>query len=106
MNKPIGVLYLLIAVFLFFRWLRANKGIIVIGASLFFSAFSLYEMRKGFLFIFLTCGLIIVEIYAIYLKMEHAPRIAVFQKGFTRAESILHYVLFGIIVFATFLALR
>lgn len=102
MNINLALFYFLIASFLFFRYIRANKNVITLVFNFIFLGLTIYEVRNNTVYVILLAGLIASEIYIAFLKEKKDSRILKIQKGYKPKESILHYVIFFLIVFAIF----
>jgi hypothetical protein len=102
MNINLALFYFLIASFLFFRYIRANRSVVTLLFSFLFLGLTVYEVRNNIVYVFLMVMLIALEILVSFLKEKKHSYILRIQKGYKPLESILHYVIFGIIVFALF----
>ena len=100
-----ALFWLLIAGFFFFRYLRANKTVAYLIPNFAFLGIAIYK-TENVMYIFLIIALIILEIYAAYLKENKHPIMLKIQKGYKPGESILHYIIFAIIVFITSVVMR
>ena len=90
---------LLMSSFLFFRYIRANKAIVLFLMSLFFTALAIYESRHSVLLLitlFFWAGL---QVIIAYLKERGDARIKRLQRGYKTTEIIIHYISFGVIAF-------
>ena len=94
--------YLLIAFFLFFRYIRANKTIIIFLASLFFIFLAIYESRHNISLLIILSLWVGLQTVIAYLKEIGDERIKKLQKGYQSSESIIHFISFFV---TTFLAL-
>ena len=98
-------LWFLIAGFFFFRYIRANKTIAYLMPNFFFLGISAYK-AKNIILICLIAALIVLEIYVAYLKEKKSPFITKIQQGYKPGETLYHYIIFGIIVFAISVLVR
>lgn len=87
---------LLLALFLFFRYLRANMNIAMLLANFIFMGVAIYEAKGNITFTIFVIGLIMMQVYIIVLKFKNDPRITRFQAGYKPSEKILHYIIFAI----------
>lgn len=91
--------YLLIATFLFFRYIRANKTIVLFLTSLFFTALAIYESRHYILAFIILSSLATIQIIVAYFKESGDDRIKKLQEGYQPSESIIHFISFFVITF-------
>lgn len=106
MNIILVLFYFLIATFLFFRYIRANKSILILVFNFIFLGLIIYEIRNNIIYVILLVGLIASEIYIAFLKEKKHPLILKAQKDYKTAESILHYIIFGLVVFIVFVVIN
>lgn len=102
MNINLALFYFLIASFLFLRYIRANKSVVMLVFNFIFLGLTIYASRNNIIYVILLVGLIAAEIYVAFLKEKKDSCILKIQKGYKPAESILHYVIFFVIVFTLF----
>lgn len=103
MNINLALFYFLIATFLFFRYVRANKSILILLFNFIFLGLTIYEVRNNIIYIILLVGLIASEIYIAFLKEKKNPLILTMQRGYKPTETVLHYVIFFVIVLTLFI---
>lgn len=106
MNINLALFYFLIATFLFFRYIRANKSILTLLFNFIFLGLTIYEVRNNIICVILLVGLIASEIYIAFLKEKKNSLILKVQKDYKPAETILHYIIFGVIVFIVFVVIN
>lgn len=94
--------YLLIDTFLFFRYIRANKTIVLFLMGLFFAALAIYESRHHILSLIILSSLAGIQIIVAYFKEIGDERIKKLQKGYQPSESIIHFISFFVITFLAF----
>jgi len=97
--RNMAIMYLLLALFLFVRYIRANKNIIVLIASLVFCGLAIYNLKDFILWMFLLIGFALLAIYIAFLKEKKDTRILKIQAGYKPLETIFHYIIFGVITF-------
>lgn len=97
MHLRVPLFSLLLALFLFFRYLRANMNAAMLLASFVFMGVTIYEAKGNIAFTLIVIVLIITQIYVAFLKYKKHPRIITLQSGYKPSEAILHYLVFGIL---------
>jgi hypothetical protein len=98
MHLRVSLFSLLLALFLFFRYFRANMSVVVLFAAFVFMGVSIYEAKGNIVFTIVVIGLIILQAYIVILKFKNDPRIVRFQAGCKSSETILHYIVFAIMI--------
>jgi hypothetical protein len=102
MNK-IAFLNLSIALYLFFRYLRASKSLIIFFFSLFFIGLGIFESRNDLFTIVILFAIALAVILITLLKEKKHPVIMKLQQGYKPAEIILHSIIFFIFIFLSLL---
>lgn len=97
MNK-IAFLNLSIALYLFFRYLRANKNIIIFFFSLFFVGLGIFESRNDPFAIVILSVIALAAILLALLKEKRHPLILKLQQGYKPAEVILYSIIFFVLI--------
>ena len=98
MNR-IAFISLSIALFLLFRYLRANRTILLFFFSLFFIILAIYESKTNILLIFILSIIALASSYLALLKEKRHPFIVKIQKGYKPVEYIAHAIFFVVIIF-------
>lgn len=98
MTLRVPLFSLLLALFLFFRYIRVNMNVVMLLASFVFMGVTIYEAKGNIAFTLLVISLIIMQVYIVLLKNKKNPRIIAFQAGYKPSETILHYIVFGILL--------
>lgn len=106
MKGNVVLFYLLINAFVLFRYVRANRSIVMFVSGFLFLGLALYEARNSGRYFFLFVGLAVLELYIAFLKEKKAPLILKLQAGYKPFETVLHFAIFLIISFLSFLLLR
>ncbi len=106
MNVRLSILNLLIAGFLFFRYLRANKGAVVLAGNFIFIGLAIYEIRQNVVYLLVMCTVLVLEIYIIFLKANKNPHVLKIHEGYKPEETVLHYIIFGLIAFVVYIAMK
>lgn len=99
MNLSINIL--LLSIFLFFRYVRANHGILLCLISLIcLIASALFSKNNtNILFFIIIVAFFIFEIFVAILKERHHSIILKIQTGYKPLETIYHYIIFGLVIF-------
>lgn len=99
----IAYIFFMVALFFFFRYIRANKSISYLIINFTLLSITIYEIRDAIEYVVLLVGLIALEVYVAFLKEKKNPFILAIQKGYKPVETIMHYIIFFVIVFALFI---
>lgn len=103
MNGNIVLFFLLMNAFILFRYVRANRSIVMFLTGLLFLGLALYEVRNSFRYLFPFVGLAALELYIAFLKEKKAPLILKLQDGYKSFETVVHLTIFFIVSFLSFL---
>lgn len=95
----ISIFCLLLAIFLFFRYVRANKSILLCFVSLASLCISVYFSKNNTSILLFIVAVIIFEIFIAILKERKNLSILKIQAGYKPAETIYHYIIFAIVTF-------
>lgn len=95
--------FLLIAIYVLFRYVRANKTPVFFAGSLFFTAMAIYEARNNILLFIILLLWVCILIFIAYLKESGNEWIKELQKGYKPLEHILLAGIFVVIFLLVFL---
>lgn len=98
MHIRVPLFSLLLALFLFFRYIRVNMNIAMLLANFVFMGVTIYEAKGNIAFTIIVIGLIILQVYLVVLKYKKDPRITRFQAGYKPTETIFHYTVFAVMI--------
>lgn len=87
-----------LALFLYFRYLRANMSVVMLLANFVFIGVTIYEAKGNIPFTIFVLGVIILQVYIVILRYKKDPRIIRFQAGYKPSETVLHYIVFAIMI--------
>jgi len=94
----LAIVWFLFSLFLFVRYIRAGKTFLFFLFACFFLSWSFWE-SKLLLFRIVISVIAIDMIVMAILKERRNPLVVRLQKGYTIKESIVHYALFGVVLF-------
>ncbi len=98
MHLRVPLFSLLIALFLFFRYLRANMNVAMLLANFVFMGVTIYEAKGNVVFTIFVIVLLMLQVYIVFLKYKKHPRIIAIQANYKPSETILHYIVFAILL--------
>jgi len=87
-----------LALFLLFRYLRADKSILIFIFSLFFMGLAIFESKTNILSIVILSVIALASGYLALLKEKRHPFIVKIQKGYKPVEYIAHVIFFVVVI--------
>jgi hypothetical protein len=98
MHMRLPLFALLLALFLFFRYIRAGRSIPMLLANFIFLGISIYEAKYNITFTIIVVSLVVLQIYIVLLMYKKDPRIVQFQASYKPSETMLHYIVFAVLI--------
>lgn len=98
MNR-IAFMSLFLAAFLLFRYVRADRSILLFFFSLFFIGLAIFESKNNLLSIVILSIIALASGYVALLKEKKHPFILKIQKGYKPVEYMAHAIFFVVIIF-------